>query len=62
MTSAQYCKAMAALNLTRDQAAKLLGYNERTIRRWVNGTSPIPKSVELYLGALIIGNAIKGVE
>jgi transcriptional regulator with XRE-family HTH domain len=49
MTGEQYLKAAEALGLTREQAAEFLGVNERTIRRWIAGTSPVPKSVEMLL-------------
>ena len=54
MTGEQYAKATEALHLTRQQAAELLGVHERTIRRWIAGTSPVPKLVEVLLNTLAL--------
>jgi transcriptional regulator with XRE-family HTH domain len=52
MTGEQYRKAAEALGLTRELAAETFGVSERTIRRWIAGTSPVPKSVEALLDML----------
>jgi DNA-binding transcriptional regulator YiaG len=54
MTGEQYRKAAEALGLTRERAAETFGVNERTIRRWIAGTSPVPKSVEALLDTLAL--------
>ena len=54
MTGEQYAKAAEALGLTREQAAETFGVHERTIRRWIAGTSPVPKLVEVLLNTLAL--------
>ena len=40
---------MGELGLTQRGAARLLGINERTMRRYVLGEARIPKAIELAL-------------
>lgn len=49
MTPEEYKAALAALDLSQVGAAKLLGVDERTSRRWALGERAIPGSVSLAL-------------
>lgn len=42
---------LAQCNLSQRGAAKMLGINERTMRRYVLGEMPVPRLVELALQA-----------
>lgn len=53
MTSDDYRQAIAALGLTQGAAARLLGVDERTSRRWANGERDIPPPAERFLRYLI---------
>lgn len=54
MTSDQYRKALAALGLTQDGAAELLGFSVRTSHGYANG-QPLPILVSTVLRALVAG-------
>ena len=47
MSSQQFRHALRQLGLNQVQAARRLGVNPRTLRRWVAGDSRIPESVAL---------------
>jgi transcriptional regulator with XRE-family HTH domain len=49
MSPQEYRDALAALGLTQAAAAKLLGVDPRTSRRWALGERKIPKLVEIVL-------------
>jgi len=49
MTGPEYGKALKALRLSQLGAARLLGVNGRTSRRWIAGEVPIPRSAALVL-------------
>ena len=49
MTADQYRNALAALDLSQVGAARLLGVDERTSRRWANGERDIPPPAERFL-------------
>lgn len=53
MTPKQYRKALDELGLSQVEAAKLLGVNPRTSRRYALGERSIPKPVELLLKRLV---------
>lgn len=53
MTSDQYRDALAALDLSQVGAARLLGVDERTSRRWANGERDVPAPAERFLRFLI---------
>lgn len=53
MTPADFRAALDVLGLSQTAAAPALGSDPRTIRRWALGERPIPKPVQLLLGALI---------
>lgn len=51
MTGQQYADAIRALGLSQRASARLLGVNERTVRRWIadGERATIPRAVELLL-------------
>lgn len=49
MTPAGYLDALDQLHLNHAEAAKLLGVQDRTSRRWGTGEAPIPRSVAIAL-------------
>jgi DNA-binding transcriptional regulator YiaG len=52
MTPKQFRHAINRLDLSQVKAAKFLGVDPRTVRKWVAGDSRIPHSVELLLTLL----------
>lgn len=53
MTTPEYREALAALDLSQVGAAKLLGVDERTSRRWATGERDVPPPAERFLRFLI---------
>lgn len=53
MTAAQFKAALARLDLTQVGAARLLGADGRTARRWASGERTIPKPVVIMLRLLL---------
>jgi hypothetical protein len=53
MTNDQYRGAIDLLGLNQQQAARLLGSNERTSRRWALGERPVPPLVSKVLRYMI---------
>jgi plasmid maintenance system antidote protein VapI len=49
MTALQLQRLLDRAGLSQRGAAKALEINERTMRKYVSGDSPIPKTVELAL-------------
>jgi plasmid maintenance system antidote protein VapI len=49
MTALQLRRLLDRAGLSQRGAAKALEINERTMRKYVSGDSPIPKTVELAL-------------
>ena len=49
MSPQQFRRVLRLLRLSQMEAARRLGVNERTVRRWVAGDSRIPESVALLL-------------
>jgi hypothetical protein len=49
MTKTQFGAALDRLGLTQVGAARLFGYDERTIRRWASGELPVPRIIEVVL-------------
>ena len=41
--------------MTRADLAKLLGYDERTLRRWLAGERQFPYTVQFALEVLVLG-------
>jgi DNA-binding transcriptional regulator YiaG len=54
MTSDEYRQAIEQLGLSQIAAARLLGVDERTSRRWANGERDIPPPVQRFLRYLIV--------
>ena len=48
MTPTDLRATAAALGLPGRGLARALGVNERTYRRWLDGSTPIPRRVELH--------------
>ena len=53
MTHIQFRETLAALTLSQVGAARLLGVNERTARRWGNGEQDIPPPVQRFLRLML---------
>lgn len=53
MNSTDYRAALASLGLTIVSAAKFLGVDERTSRRWAAGEWDIPEPVAMFLLYLV---------
>jgi DNA-binding transcriptional regulator YiaG len=53
MTPDQYRTAIEKLGLSQTSAAKLLGVDERTSRRWANGERDVPAPAARFLRYLI---------
>lgn len=53
MTSDEYRTAIALLGLTQTSAARLLGVDARTSRRWAAGDRNVPPPAERFLRYLI---------
>lgn len=53
MTPKQYAEAISRLGLSQRAAAKFLGVDERTSRKWIAGDSRIPESAAKLLRLMI---------
>ena len=53
MTSDEYRATIEALGLTQSAAARLLGVDDRTSRRWVRGERNVSPPAERFLRYLI---------
>ena len=53
MTADEYREAIEQLGLTQSAAARLLGVDDRTSRRWACGERDIPPPAERFLRYLI---------
>lgn len=53
MTSDEYRAALEVLELTQSGAARLLGVDDRTSRRWACGERDIPPPAQRFLRYLI---------
>jgi DNA-binding transcriptional regulator YiaG len=53
MTPDQYREAIARLDLSQVAAARLLGVDERTSRRWAKGERDVPPPAVRFLQYLI---------
>jgi DNA-binding transcriptional regulator YiaG len=49
MTRSQYRAALERLALTQTEAAKILGVDPRTSRKWANGERPVDKTAGRFL-------------
>lgn len=52
MTGGQLRKLLERAGLSQRGAAKALEINERTMRKYVSGAAPIPKTVEIAVTCL----------
>lgn len=52
MRPADFSAAIAALGWSQEEAARQLGVDGRTVRRWVAGDRAIPKLAEIALGCM----------
>lgn len=52
MTQKQYRAMLDRLELTQTQAAKVLGVDPRTSRKWANGERPVDKTAGRFLDYL----------
>ena len=55
MISVELHAALESLNLTHQQLARLLGYDERTMRYWLAGDRAIPSAVAILVRLLLSG-------
>lgn len=53
MTAAEYADAIDRLGLSQTAAAKLLGVDARTSRRWISGERDVPEPAARFLRYLI---------
>ncbi len=49
MTSRQLRAALNRLGISQSEAARQLNVNNRTVRKWVAGDLPVPRTVELIM-------------
>ena len=49
MNGAEFQKAIERLGLTQVGAAKFLGVNETTSRRWIANRHPVPPPVAMFI-------------
>jgi DNA-binding transcriptional regulator YiaG len=52
MTSNELRAALGRLELTQQEAARVLGVDPRTMRRWVLGERPVPRIATHFLDHL----------
>jgi DNA-binding transcriptional regulator YiaG len=52
MTRSQFNKAMVSMGITQIALAKAFETDERTVRRWMTGDSPVPTVVALLLNLM----------
>jgi DNA-binding transcriptional regulator YiaG len=53
MTADEYREALARLDLSQVAAARLLGVDDRTSRRWATGERDVPGPASRFLNFLI---------
>ena len=53
MTPDEYRLSIDKLGMTQSGAARMLGVDERTSRRWANGERDVPPPVQRFLRFLI---------
>lgn len=66
MTPSELRASLIIINVTQEDAAKAIGVNPSTLRRWLAGLSPIPKPAaklfRLMHLSLISFDAVKNVK
>lgn len=55
MAPAEFSSILSRLDLTQVGAAKLLGVEDRTVRRWIAGAIPVPELVARVMRAADVG-------
>jgi hypothetical protein len=55
MTPDELYRAVLKLDTTQQKLARLLGYDDRTMRRWVAGDRAIPTAVAILVRLLVAG-------
>jgi hypothetical protein len=53
MTPERYAQVIDKLGLSQVKAAKFLGHDPRTSRRWISGDLVIPKAVAMLLELMV---------
>jgi hypothetical protein len=53
MIAAQFRVSLAALGLSQVKAARFLGRNPRTIRRYVSSELPVPRHIQITLNLML---------
>jgi hypothetical protein len=53
MTPRRYAEVIDKLGLSQVGAAKFLGYDPRTSRRWISGDMDVPKVVAMLLELMV---------
>ena len=56
MTGHEYKQAIARLDLTPVAAARFLGVDDTTSRRWITDRNPIPQPVAMLLEVMVKKN------
>jgi len=54
MDGSEYRKTIKRLGLNQVEAARFLGVNETTSRRWISDRHPIPACVEMLLHTMVV--------
>lgn len=54
MNKSEYRSAIASLGLSQAGAARFLGVNERTSRRWACDGDPVPEPVAMLLRLMLV--------
>ena len=63
MTANQFRTALNRLDLTQVGAARLLGADDRTARRWALDERPVPPAAAILLRLLLAGKiSVKDIE
>jgi plasmid maintenance system antidote protein VapI len=53
MTGHEYQRVIRSLGMRPTEAARFLGVNATTTRRWISGEHPIPKPVAILLRTML---------
>ena len=53
MTGDDYKKAITVLKMTQVGSARFFGVNDRTVRFWISGRSPVPRVVSMLLRVMV---------
>jgi DNA-binding transcriptional regulator YiaG len=63
VTGPQLAAALSNLGLSQRGGAKFLGVSDRTVRRWIAGTDPVPKAIAMLLVLIVrLGITPAGVQ